>query len=244
MFFKKIVMVIMTAGFVSGIFLQPASGQAETVDQAAAVETAAPDNQTENEDTKQDTSTDVVIKDTKDQQESSKSAAGTRSVVNTPAPAAPQVVKVTNNITTTTGEKVVTLKKSTKNYTAAELRLMASIINCEAGGESFQGQVAVGIVVMNRVRSSLFPNTIKKVIYQKGQFSPVRNGSLRKKLKQYDAGKIRSAQWKSCIKAAKQALNGKTAIKLKGKTKSMKGVRFFSVYLKGAKFRLGGHRFR
>lgn len=57
---------------------------------------------------------------------------------------------------------------------------MASIINCEAGGESYQGQVAVGIVVMNRVRSKQFPNTIRKVIYQRGQFSPVRNGMLRK----------------------------------------------------------------
>ena len=124
------------------------------------------------------------------------------------------------------------------------MRLMASIINCEAGGESYQGQVAVGIVVMNRVRSKQFPNTIRKVIYQRGQFSPVRNGMLRKKLAQYDAGKIRSRQWKSCIKAAKTALNGQTIVKIKGKTRSMKGVRFFSVGLPNAKFRLGGHRFK
>ena len=121
---------------------------------------------------------------------------------------------------------------------------MASIINCEAGGESFQGQVAVGIVVMNRVKSKEFPSTIKKVIYQKGQFSPARNGMLRKKLNQYDAGKTSSAQWKSCIKAAKKALDGESTIKVKGKTKNMKGVRFFSVSLSGAKFRLGGHRFK
>ena len=124
------------------------------------------------------------------------------------------------------------------------MRLMASIINCEAGGESYQGQVAVGIVVMNRVRSKQFPNTIRKVIYQRGQFSPVRNGMLRKKLAQYDAGKIRSKQWKSCIKAAKKALNGQKIVKIKGKTRSMKGVRFFSVGLPNAKFRLGGHRFK
>lgn len=55
---------------------------------------------------------------------------------------------------------------------------MASIINCEAGSEPYQGKVAVGIVVMNRVSSKSFPNSIKGVIYQKGQFSPVRNGSL------------------------------------------------------------------
>ena len=94
------------------------------------------------------------------------------------------------------------------------------------------------------VRSKQFPNSIRKVIYQRGQFSPVRNGMLRKKLAQYDAGKIRSRQWKSCIKAAKTALNGQTIVKIKGKTRSMKGVRFFSVGLPNAKFRLGGHRFK
>lgn len=148
---------------------------------------------------------------------------------------------------TTAKKKNTKKKKATekkKKYTKAELRLMASIINCEAGAESYQGKVAVGVVVMNRVKSKSFPNTIKKVIYQKGQFSPVRNGSLKKKLRQYDAGKIKSAQWKSCIKAAKKVLNGQNTIVLKGKVKSMKGYHFFSVKLPGAKFKLGGHRFK
>lgn len=135
-------------------------------------------------------------------------------------------------------------KKSKKNYTKSELRLMASIINCEAGGESFQGQVAVGIVVMNRVKSKGFPNTIKGVIYQRGQFSPVRNGMLKQKLAQYNAGKIHTQQWKSCIKAAKKTLDGQTTVKINGKVRSMKGIRFFSVGLPNAKFRLGGHRFK
>lgn len=250
MFFKKIAMVIMTAGFISGIFLQPVSGQAGTADQTvAAVETTTPDDRKVDTeaDTKKDSSANHTDIEQAVQQESGKDTVKTSTVANTPAPAVatPQVIKITNSITTTSGKKTVKPKqKKADSYSKAELRLMASIINCEAGGESFQGQVAVGIVIMNRVKSDLFPNSIKKVIYQKGQFSPVRNGSLRKKLKQYDAGKIHSAQWKSCIKAAKQALSGTTVIKLKGKTKSMKGVRFFSVYLKGAKFRLGGHRFR
>lgn len=245
MFFKKIAMVIMTAGFVSGIFLQPVSGQAKVTDETTAVETSAPVDQ--QIDTKENSSADYTDIDQSTKQESGKNTVETRSVAKTPAPAVatPQVIKITNNILTTSGKKTVKpKKKKVGSYSEAELRLMASIINCEAGGESFQGQVAVGIVVMNRVKSDLFPNSIKKVIYQKGQFSPVRNGSLRKKLKQYDAGKIHNAQWKSCIKAAKQALSGSTVITLKGKTKSMKGVRFFSVNLKGAKFRLGGHRFR
>ena len=138
-------------------------------------------------------------------------------------------------------------KKSSKkkaDYTKAELRLMASIINCEAGIEPYQGKLAVGIVVMNRVKSSNFPGTIKKVIYQPGQFSPVRNGALRTRLAQYDAGKTKSAQWQSCIKAAKKVLSGQKTIVYRGKTKSLRGYHFFSVQLRGARFKLGGHRFK
>lgn len=138
-------------------------------------------------------------------------------------------------------------KKSSKkkaDYTKAELRLMASIINCEAGIEPYQGKLAVGIVVMNRVKSSNFPGTIKKVIYQPGQFSPVRNGALRTRLAQYDAGKTKSAQWQSCIKAAKKVLSGQKTILYRGKTKSLRGYHFFSVQLRGARFKLGGHRFK
>lgn len=121
---------------------------------------------------------------------------------------------------------------------------MAAIINCEAGAESYQGKLAVGIVIMNRVQSKQFPNTIRKVVYQRGQFSPVRNGSLNKRLAQYDAGKTGGAQWKDCIKAAKAVLEGQTSITYKGNKKSLKGYYFFSVYLSGARFRLGGHRFK
>lgn len=135
-------------------------------------------------------------------------------------------------------------KNKKKSYTNADLRLMASIINCEAGGESFQGKMAVGIVVMNRVSSKAFPNTVRKVIYQRGQFSPVRNGILNKRLRQYDAGKTNNSQWKECIKAAKQALNGQNYIMYRGNKKNFESFHFFSVYLSGARFRLGGHRFK
>lgn len=135
-------------------------------------------------------------------------------------------------------------KSSKKSYSKAELRLMAAIINCEAGSESYQGKLAVGIVIMNRVRSNKFPNTVKKVIYQKRQFSPVRNGSLKKRLRQYDRGKVRSSQWKACISAAKKTLSGQKTIVYKGRVKSMKKYKFFSVRLRGAKMRLGGHRFK
>lgn len=56
--------------------------------------------------------------------------------------------------------------------------LMASIIFCEAGNQPYEGQVAVGAVVMNRVRSSVYPNSIEAVIYQAGQFGPASTGWL------------------------------------------------------------------
>lgn len=60
----------------------------------------------------------------------------------------------------------------------SDQELLAALIYCEAGGEIYDGQVAVGCVVMNRVRSSSFPNTVSGVIYQSGQFSPVASGRL------------------------------------------------------------------
>ncbi len=61
---------------------------------------------------------------------------------------------------------------------SGEAELLAAIIYCEAGGETYAGQVAVGSVVINRVNSTHFPNTITEVIYQSGQFSPVASGKL------------------------------------------------------------------
>ena len=79
--------------------------------------------------------------------------------------------------------------------------LLAALIQCEAGGESYEGQVAVGAVVMNRVRSSAYPDTIHGVIYASGQFTPAMSGKLNRVL---EAGKI----YDSCIKAAEEALSG------------------------------------
>ncbi len=146
-------------------------------------------------------------------------------------------------------EAAATTKATTKEkkYTAKELRYMTSIIYCEARGESYAGKKAVGIVVMNRVRSKKFPNSVKKVIYQSGQFSPVRNGSLSCALKLYDkqkkAGKMKGSM-KSCMKAAKAALKGSTTVKVKGKKKQMKKYLFFSRYIPNAKYSLGAHQFK
>ena len=60
--------------------------------------------------------------------------------------------------------------------------LLAAIIYCEAGNQDYCGQVAVGLVITNRMRSSSFPNKMKEVIYAKTQFQPCRDGSLKRVL--------------------------------------------------------------
>ena len=141
----------------------------------------------------------------------------------------------------------ITKKEKVKKYSEKDLRYMSTIIYCEARGESYAGQKAVGIVVMNRVRSKKFPNSIKKVIYQSGQFSPVSNGSLNKAYEVYDKQKKKNkftGEMKSCRKAAISVLEGSTTIKVNGKKKEMKKYLFFSQYVQGAKFQLGVHQFK
>lgn len=69
-------------------------------------------------------------------------------------------------------------EKKTDGYSDADIRLLAQLINAEAKGESFDGKVAVGNIVLNRVKSNKFPNTIRDVIYQPRQFQPVSNGAI------------------------------------------------------------------
>ena len=78
------------------------------------------------------------------------------------------------------------------------VKLLARLINGEARGEPYLGQVAVGAVVMNRVKDPKFPNTISGVIYQKGQFSCVKDGNFDKPIK----------EGSTVYKAAEEALNG------------------------------------
>lgn len=83
--------------------------------------------------------------------------------------------------------------------------LLAALIQCEAGGESYEGQLAVGAVVMNRVRSGAYPDSIHGVIYASGQFTPALSGKVNKV---YESGKISS----SCIQAAEDALAGSSNV--------------------------------
>ena len=89
----------------------------------------------------------------------------------------------------------------TATISSEELKLLANIIYCEAGSESYVGKVAVGNVIMNRVKSASQPNTITEVVYAKGQFSPVRTGSLQRALSSDKADA-------ACYQAAIEALAG------------------------------------
>ena len=109
--------------------------------------------------------------------------------------------------------------------TSDSVTLLAALIQCEAGGEPYTGQVAVGAVVLNRVESSAFPNTISGVIYQSGQFGPVSNGSLARTL---STGAISS----SCYAAAQDALAGSDPVS---------GATHFGCGTSGIK--IGGHYF-
>ncbi|MCD7729525.1 MAG: spore cortex-lytic enzyme [Clostridia bacterium] len=68
--------------------------------------------------------------------------------------------------------------RSDSNYTSSDLYLLAKCIYGEARGESYTGQVAVGAVILNRVASSQFPNTVSGVIYQKDAFTAVTDGQI------------------------------------------------------------------
>lgn len=131
-----------------------------------------------------------------------------------------------------------------KKYSNSDLRLLSAIISCEAGWESYNGKLAVGIVVMNRVRSSRYPGTVKGVIYQRYQFSPVRNGALNRELAEYDQGKFNSHLEKDSIKAAKAALSGSRSITVNGKQKNFSRFLSFSGSLHGYTFKLGNHKFK
>ena len=86
-------------------------------------------------------------------------------------------------------------------YTESQLYLLAGIIQCEAGGYSYPGMIAVGSVIMNRVTSPNFANTIEGVIYAKNQFEPAGNGRL--------AAVLAQGPVEACHQAAKEVLEGK-----------------------------------
>jgi N-acetylmuramoyl-L-alanine amidase len=135
-------------------------------------------------------------------------------------------------------------KEKADAYSKADLRLLSALIFCEANGESYNGKLAVGIVVMNRTRSGSYPDSVKGVIYQKYQFGPVNNGSLANALEDYDNGNFTSDKEKDCIKAAEAALSGTTSITVNGSKKEFSKYLYFSGSLSGATYSLGNHEFK
>lgn len=83
--------------------------------------------------------------------------------------------------------------------------LLASIIFCEAGNQSFTGQVAVGAVVLNRMANEAYPDTMEEVIYQPGQFCPAGSGWL-------DRVRSTDGYTESAMQAAEAALAGENPI--------------------------------
>ena len=111
----------------------------------------------------------------------------------------------------------------------SEVRLLAALIYCEAGNQPYEGKVAVGAVVMNRIASGRFPNTLEGVIYQRGQFCPARTGKLGRVLA---SGNIPT----SCYEAAQDAMSGANPIG---------NALFFNTGRVGTRgYKLGDHYFR
>ena len=115
---------------------------------------------------------------------------------------------------------------SAVNASASEQELLAALIFCEAGNQPYDGQVAVGAVVMNRVRSGSFPDTITDVIYQSGQFTPAMTGWL-------DSVLASDGYTDSAMQAAADALAGSNPVG---------DCLYFSTG--GGGYQLGDHYFR
>ncbi len=98
-------------------------------------------------------------------------------------------------------EEEAARKAAQAQMTAEDQKLLASIIFCEAGNQPYEGQVAVGAVIMNRVRSGAYPNSISEVIYQSGQFGPAMTGWL-------DTVRSSGGYTQTAMQAAVDAMSG------------------------------------
>ena len=107
--------------------------------------------------------------------------------------------------------------------------LLAAIIYCEAGNQPYFGQVAVGLVIMNRINSSMFPNTMRQVIYAKWQFEPARNDSLTRALT--DSSIVTASCKKAAAKVLAKAKAGSyTITDNTGKKHNLKDYYFFMTH--------------
>lgn len=102
-------------------------------------------------------------------------------------------------------KRIAAEKVAAEAAAQADKELLAALIFCEAGNQPYEGQVAVGAVVMNRVRSGSYPDTISDVIYQPGQFSPAMSGWL-------DSVRASAGYTDSAMQAAADALAGSNPV--------------------------------
>ena len=142
-----------------------------------------------------------------------------------------------------TEKKIAEEKKAAKKNYKKALRLLATIVYCEAGGQCYAGRLAVAAVVMNRVESKGYPNTIRGVLWQPYQFGPIRQGKMARELRYYDKGLYNQPERKGSLQAAKDILAGKYTVKYKGKTIDLKKYHNFNGHLSNAKIRISGHDF-
>lgn len=100
--------------------------------------------------------------------------------------------------------EVETTQRESIAASVDDVTLLGALVQVEAGGQSYECQLAVASTIVNRLNSSRFPNTISEVIYQSGQFPPAHNGKVARVL----ANGVRS----SCLEIAQEAINGKNNI--------------------------------
>ncbi len=137
-----------------------------------------------------------------------------------------------------TSKPIDSVGKTLTNSKEDQIKLLACIIYCEAGYDNYNGKLAVANVILNRVKSSRYPNTVKAVVYQKNQFSPVTSGRLQTQLKNYSS--YCSRVQKECIQAAKDALAGNNNV---GNRTSFRSARLVSVEDRPDAIQIGAHVF-
>ena len=117
-----------------------------------------------------------------------------------------KVQECSEEMTEVTKERVEeAVEEARRQELLRDQELLASLIFCEAGNQPYEGQVAVGAVVLNRVRSAAYPNSISEVIYQSGQFTPAITGWL-------DSVYSGGSYTQSAYQAAADAINGSNPI--------------------------------
>lgn len=137
-----------------------------------------------------------------------------------------------------TPTKDKTTNEGATAYNATDLEMMMAVIYCEAGYESYEGKVALANVILNRVRDKRFPNTIRGVLYQKGQFTVVKTAKYKKALATYKTSN--NKYMKESMKAAKAALAGENNI---GKRVFYNGCRHETHRSHKNPLRIGNHLF-